>query len=206
MVRPESASLTKENQVKKSKIETARTRQHIITTAAAEFRRKGVEGIGLSDLMAKAGLTHGGFYRHFKTKDDLVSEALGSAFPASTHKLDDAMEEIGVKEMISDYLSESHRDNRSQGCPFAALGGELARCDRTVRDKATVSFLKQVKIIAGKLKSLSPGEAQKRALVLLSSIAGALNMARVVTDPKFSRAILQETAKSLQFLATRAED
>ncbi len=183
--------------MRKSKVETARTREHIVTTAATEFRRKGVEGIGLSDLMAKAGLTHGGFYRHFKTKDDLVSEALGHAFVSSIQRLEDTKEEVGADKLISGYLSEAHRDNLSRGCPYAALGGELVRCDRKVRDKATTAFLKQTQIIARKLKGLSPSEAQKRALVIMSSIAGALTMARVVTDLALSRAILKETATSL---------
>lgn len=191
--------------MRKSREEAARTRRHIVTTAASEFRRNGVEGIGLSDLMAKAGLTHGGFYRHFKDKDDLVAEALDFAFTTSAQTLTDSMAQIGFEKGVCDYLSEMHRDHRSEGCPFAALGAELARCQKSVRDNATVGFLRQVKAIAANLKELSPAEAQKRALVIMSSIAGALNMSRVVTDPALSQAILQETAKNMQFLASRPE-
>lgn len=189
--------------MRKSRAETARTRQHIVSTASREFRRKGVDGVSLSEVMKKAGLTHGGFYRHFRTKDALVVEALGSTFEASVEKMTATADDLGIESLISDYLSERHRDNRADGCAFASLGGELARCERDVRDKATSGFLRQAEIIARKLKGLSPEEARKRGLVILAAIAGAVNMSRVVTDPVLSQVILQETARNIRFLATQ---
>src|ERR1700738_4699391 len=112
--------------MKKSKLESAETRRRIVRTAAAEFRRNGINGTGLSDLMAAAGLTHGGFYRHFGSKDQLVAEACAAATEAvletmkaaATHR---TANNNGLQAIVEGYLSTEHRDNPSEGCPFAGL-------------------------------------------------------------------------------------
>jgi TetR/AcrR family transcriptional repressor of nem operon len=187
--------------MKKSKQETAETRQRIVKTAAAEFRRNGINGTGLSDLMAAAGLTHGGFYRHFDSKDQLVAESCAAAVESVAETFAAAVSQrpkrSGLEAVAASYLSTDHRDDSSGGCPFGALGSELARSDDSTRAAATAGFLKLVDIVAGQFSGTRPDVAKSRALVALSTMIGALTMSRIVTDPKLSAAILRQTEKHL---------
>ena len=187
--------------MRKSKQEAAATRQRIITAAAAAFRKNGIAGTGLSDLMAAANLTHGGFYRHFDSKDQLIAEACDAAakslaeqIAASTSKKS-ARE--GLKTIVGKYLSASHRDEPEDGCPVAALGSEIARSDERTRAAATQGFLKLAEIIALQFRKTRPDVARRRALVAAATMMGALTMSRIVTDSELSAGILREAAKHL---------
>jgi TetR/AcrR family transcriptional regulator, transcriptional repressor for nem operon len=183
--------------MKKSKIEAAETRRRIVKTAAAEFRRKGINGAGVNDVMAAAGLTHGGFYRHFDSKDELVAEACAAAIDsAEATNQCPALGKDGLEAILADYLSTDHRDNPSEGCVLAGLGSELARSDDKTRAAATAGFLKLVDAFAQQYR-MKPQAAKARALVTASAIIGAITMSRIVTDPKLSAAILRQTKKHL---------
>jgi TetR/AcrR family transcriptional repressor of nem operon len=183
--------------MKKSKLEAAETRRRIVKTAAAEFRRNGIHATGLSDVMAAAGLTHGGFYRHFDSKDQLVVEACAAAMEAAAeHTAASACYGVGndsLEAIVTSYLCPDHRDNRSEGCPIAALGPELARSDDKTRAVATAGFLEFVDLIAKQYRRTEPKAAKARALVAASAMIGAVIMSRIVTDPKLSAAILRHT-------------
>jgi TetR/AcrR family transcriptional regulator, transcriptional repressor for nem operon len=187
--------------MKKSKIEAAETRRRIIKTAAAEFRRKGINGAGVNDVMAAAGLTHGGFYRHFASKRQLVAEAcaaaMGSVEETNEGSACPALGKDGLEAMLADYLSTDHRDNPSEGCVLAGLGAELARSDVKTRGAATAGFLTLVDAFAQQYRRMKPQAAKARALVAVSAIIGAITMSRIVTDPKLSAAILRQTKKHL---------
>jgi TetR/AcrR family transcriptional repressor of nem operon len=188
--------------MRKSREEAARTRERIIESAADEFRRNGIETTGLAELMAAAGLTHGGFYKHFTSKDQLVAEACGYAVdslakwfvatPPSPEGKRDALQTLA-----SAYLSAGHRDNPSGGCPFAALGSELVRADENTRAVATAGLQKIVDLIAQQYRDIRPDVAKHRALVAFSTLVGALTLARLVTDPKLSNLLLREAAGSV---------
>jgi len=183
--------------MKKSKIEAAETRRRIVKTAAAEFRRKGINGAGVNDVMAAAGLTHGGFYRHFDSKDELVAAACAAAIDsAEATNQCPALGKDGLEAILADYLSTDHRDNPSEGCVLAGLGSELARSDDKTRAAATAGFLKLVDAFAQQYR-MKPQAAKARALVTASAIIGAITMSRIVTDPKLSAAILRQTKKHL---------
>jgi len=183
--------------MKKSKIEAAETRRRIVKTAAAEFRRKGINGAGVNDVMAAAGLTHGGFYRHFDSKDELVAEACAAAIDsAEATNQCPALGKDGLEAILADYLSTDHRDNPSEGCVLAGLGSELARSDDKTRAAATAGFLKLVDAFAQQYR-MKPQAAKAQALVTASAIIGAITMSRIVTDPKLSAAILRQTKKHL---------
>ena len=188
-------------QMKRTKLEAAETRRKIVKTAAAEFRKNGINGTGLSDLMAAAGLTHGGFYRHFESKDQLVAEACGAAIESTIEKAWAPLLEQGkrhrLEAIVADYLSEDHRDDRRGGCPFASLGSELARSSDNTRAVATEGLLKMVDIIAAQFGELRPHVARRRALVMISTMVGAVTLARMVTDSKVSTTILREAAKDV---------
>jgi TetR/AcrR family transcriptional repressor of nem operon len=185
--------------MRKSKQETAKTRQRIVKTAAAEFRRNGISETGLSELMAAAGLTHGGFYRHFESKDQLVAEAcaaavepeMGSLLAACSHKAKGNV----LEAIAANYLSAKHRDDPSGGCPFAALGSELARGDDETRAAATAGIVKLVDSLAERLDKTKAKPAKQRVLAALSMMIGALTLSRIVKDPKLSADILQQARK-----------
>ncbi len=187
--------------MRKSKQEASETRQRIVETAATEFRRGGIEGTGLADLMAAAGLTHGGFYRHFGSKEDLVAEACAAALTAITERIAGAASgkvgQLGLNAVVERYLSADHRDDPADGCALAALGSELARSSEGTRAAATEGYLKLVAIVSGQLDSASPDAARARALAAVSTMIGALTMSRIATDPDLSAAILESAASEV---------
>ncbi len=177
--------------VRKSRDEAAQTRKRIVEAASCEFRKNGIVATGLNDLMKAAGLTHGGFYKHFESKDQLVAEACAEAVESIIGVMAD---QPTVNAAVAAYLSARHRDNPASGCPLAAIGSELSRSDTRTREAATDGFEKLVGILAG--KSDTPA-ARRRAIVAVSTMIGALTMARVVVDPELSTEILKEVEKSL---------
>jgi TetR/AcrR family transcriptional repressor of nem operon len=187
--------------MKKSKVETAETRRRIVKTAAAEFSRNGIHVTGLNDVMAAAGLTHGGFYRHFDSKDQLVAEACAAGMESVVVVTEAAARQRdgrnALEAIAESYLSTDHRDNRSEGCPLVGLGSELARADDDTRATASAGFLNLVDLVAKQYRRTKPEVAKARALFALSAMIGAVTMSRVVTDPALSEAILKETKKHL---------
>ena len=188
--------------MRKSNREAAETRSRIVQVAASEFRKNGVSGTGLNDLMAAAGLTHGGFYKHFQSKDQLVAEAYVVAGNQLTDSITAALAashatESGLAGAAAAYLSTAHRDNPAQGCPLAALGSEIARCSEATRTAATESFSKFVDLIAAQAGDVSPVDARRQALVDACTMIGALTLSRVVNDPALADAILEHARMSL---------
>src|SRR5260370_28404121 len=184
--------------MRKSKQEAAETRQRIVKAAAAEFRQNGIGGTSLSELMAAAGLTHGGFYRHFDSKDQIFAEACAAATESAIATFfSNKSPQSGLKARVAKYLSPAHRDDPSAGCPLAALGSEIARCDGKTRAAATQAFLALVDIIAAESGKTRPEVARGRALVTAATMIGALTMSRIVTDSELSPGILREAATQL---------
>jgi TetR/AcrR family transcriptional repressor of nem operon len=182
----------RERAVRKSREEAAETRKRIVQAAASEFREKGIVATGLTDLMKAAGLTHGGFYKHFESKDQLVAEATAAAMETILGELATHSTVGGV---IDTYLSAGHRGNPGSGCPLAANGDELSRADTKTREAATDGFKRLVEILTGKAGT---AEARRKAQVAAVTMIGAMIMSRVVTDPKLSDEIIRETRKSLK--------
>jgi TetR/AcrR family transcriptional regulator, transcriptional repressor for nem operon len=181
--------------MRKSKEEAALTRKRIVTAAAEEFRRNGIVATGLNDLMKAAGLTHGGFYKHFESKDQLVTEACAEAVETMIEFVANAA--AGGTPVAKTYLSISQRDNPGAGCPLSAIGSELGRSNEKTRAVATAGFLKLVNIMARQFGKAKPSDARRRALVAVSTMIGAVTMSRMVTDPELSAEILREAEKSL---------
>jgi TetR/AcrR family transcriptional repressor of nem operon len=190
--------------MKKSRAETAETRERIIQAAAAEFRRNGIHATGLAEIMAAAGLTQGGFYRHFASKDQLVAEACAEAM-SSAVSVAETMRggctgKDGLQAIVDNFLSMDHRDNQLEGCPLVGLGIELARADDGTREAASEGFVELVDVIAKQFPRSRSEAAKARAIFALSAMIGAVTMARIVTDPALSAAILQEAKTRLSKL------
>jgi TetR/AcrR family transcriptional repressor of nem operon len=187
--------------MRKSRQEAAKTRERIIASAAAEFREHGIAATGLADFMKVAGLTHGGFYRHFESKDQLVAEACSAAIATMTERVASSASRKrgrkGLETAVADYLSTEHRDNPRDGCPLAALGGEMARADARTRAAATAGFLKLADALIRGFDDGTPDEARRRAMVAALTMIGALTISRVVTDRALSNAILRNAEDSI---------
>jgi TetR/AcrR family transcriptional repressor of nem operon len=179
--------------MRKSREEAAQTRRRIVEAASREFRKNGIVATGLNDLMKAAGLTRGGFYKHFESKDQLVAEACAAAVDAAIASW--GMEaQPTINAAVAAYLSTHHRDDPASGCPLAAIGSELSRTDKKAREAATEGFTRLVAVLVGKSKTQ---DARRRALAAVATMIGAVTMSRVVTDPGLSAEILRAAKKSL---------
>jgi TetR/AcrR family transcriptional repressor of nem operon len=179
--------------MRKSREEAAKTRRRIVEAAAREFRKNGIVATGLNDLMKAASLTHGGFYKHFESKDRLVAEACAAGVDAAIASW--GMEaQPTINAAVAAYLSARHRDDLASGCPLAVLGSELSRTDKKRREAATEGFERLVAVLAEKSKTQ---DARRRALVAVATMIGPVTMSRIVTDPELSAEILREAEKSL---------
>src|SRR5258707_6407980 len=168
-----------------SREKAAENRERIVDTASRLFREKGFDGVGLDAIMKDAGLTHGGFYGHFGSKDDLAAEAVTRALERSKQgrftNLDD---------LVSDYMSERHRADRANGCPVAALGADIARQGKGVRHGLTAYVRAQLDRYARLFRDGSTASRRKRAIATLAGMIGALTLARAVDDASLSDEIL----------------
>jgi TetR/AcrR family transcriptional regulator, transcriptional repressor for nem operon len=178
------------------------TRRRIVETAAARFRKDGIEGVGLADLMAEAGLTHGGFYSHFSSKEDLVRATVADAVERARDRF--ASKNIGgsLETWIRNYLRAGHRDHPERGCIFASLASELGRHSKTTK----AGFTEVTDVVLSSIESLLPAtepsaERRKRAAGIFSTVMGALQLARAVNDTALSDEILEAGIASALNLA-----
>jgi TetR/AcrR family transcriptional repressor of nem operon len=174
------------------------TRERIIDVASKQFRENGVAAVGLAGIMSDAGLTNGAFYTHFESKEDLVRAVLGNALDRRETKLETA---AGLEVMIRDYLSRSHRDSPSRGCPTAALVAEIARHPKTIRDGFTVKVSRFIELIAAQLPTGSAGERRRNAAAIYGMMVGTLQLARAVNDKELSDEMLESGVTAVLALA-----
>src|ERR1700716_2694511 len=169
-----------------SREKAAENRERIVDAAARLFRDKGFDGVGVDAIMKDAGLTHGGFYGHFASKEALAAEAVACAFGRSAARQSD----IGsLGELVSDYLSERHRADRANGCAVAALGADYGRQGQALRKVLTASVRRQIDRLASLLKRRGAAR-RRRALASYAGMVGALTLARAVDDPVLAQEIL----------------
>jgi TetR/AcrR family transcriptional repressor of nem operon len=165
-------------------------RQRILDTAARLFRENGIHAVGVDAVMKGAGLTHGGFYGHVKSKNDLTAEAVSHAMDAALQSFADVKT---MGDLAAGYLSEEHRDIAGNGCTIAALGPELARLPEGQRGTVSDYIRAQIAQVEA-LQAAANGKTDRRkAIADLSSLVGALVMARAVDDAQLSDEILTET-------------
>ena len=186
--------------MKVSRAEAAQNRERIIEAAARLFRERGFDGIGVAELMNFAGLTHGGFYGHFASKEDLMAQACARALEGTLDALHEVAERSGgnaLSAVASVYLSPAYRDRPGEGCALAALGAEAARHGSPVRG----AFTQGVRSLADRLMRLLPGKSKRakreRALAIFASMVGALVVARAVDDAELSEEVLQSVLASI---------
>jgi TetR/AcrR family transcriptional repressor of nem operon len=175
------------------------TRERIVHAASRRFRRAGA-GVGIGQLMQALKLTHGGFYRHFRSKDVLLREAVTSAFGEMGTRLQRAVQnappERKLRALIETYLSDAHCANSAGGCPMAALISEAHRYPRSVRAAIGGAIEEIASLTARLMPGTTAEERRQQALVLFSGMAGTLAVARAVTDPELRRTILEAARKT----------
>ncbi|HEV8190937.1 MAG TPA: TetR/AcrR family transcriptional regulator [Ktedonobacterales bacterium] len=180
-----------------SKAHKERTHAQIVRTAAQAFRREGVHAMAIPRLMGEAGLTHGGFYAHFRNKDALVAEACDTALNDIGQQLiqavQDAPPDEKVRTVVRWYLSRTHRDRPELGCAIPSLGSEIARESTAVRAAFTAGLERYASQLARALPGPEDGHAHSEdVLQLLSGMAGAVLVSRAVDDPALSDRILRD--------------
>ncbi|HEX3064902.1 MAG TPA: helix-turn-helix domain-containing protein [Candidatus Polarisedimenticolia bacterium] len=183
-----------------SREKAAEHRAAIVRAAGRLFRERGFDGVSVADVMAAAGLTHGGFYGHFASKEELAAEACGSALMhrvASWPSLPEGSAETSLAAVAASYLTTHHRDNPGRGCLFAALGGEVGHQALPVRKKVGEGLQAYVAKLAGLLPGRSTARRREQAIAAMAGFVGAMILSRAVSDPAFSAEILRSTAKAI---------
>jgi TetR/AcrR family transcriptional repressor of nem operon len=172
------------------------TRLRVLDEAAAAIRTKGAERVSVAEVMAAAGLTHGGFYAHFESKDDLVAQAITHMFDAAHSRFLNLTEgqdpAAAIASYVDFYLSPSHRLERANGCPIATLSGDLPNLSDRARERFSDGTERVVAGLAKLAKKLGVKDAQALAWSALAEMAGAVALSRTVSDER-AEAILRNS-------------
>ena len=175
----------------------ARTRDRIVRNAARKFRAEGLNGPGVAKVMKASGLTVGGFYKHFRSKDELLTEAIAHGFAESNANIRSALQQVPTehkwKELVRLYLSSEHCDHPDTGCPVAALAPEIARAKLSVRKRIAGLMKEWVDIMPG----ATAREREKNLFVIYSAMVGAISIARVLTKPDDKQKLLSSVREHL---------
>lgn len=176
----------------------AQRHDEIISQTSKMLRQRGIIGTSLADLMAAAGLTHGGFYKHFDSKDALVAEATERIFSEINTRYEERIQTRGakaaLKAYISDYLTLSHIKNPELGCPISSFGPDIGREEGAVRSIFTSGVKRTFSLIMEGLSG-PPAARREKAFELLSMLAGAVSIVRATNDEKLSREIIASARK-----------
>jgi TetR/AcrR family transcriptional repressor of nem operon len=193
-------SSTRPLQMGYSQADKAKSHERIVKVAAERFRESGVEGIGVAELMKIAGLSHGGFYRHYPSRDDLVAEAVEHALADGGKRVADlgrADRPLTLRMLVEAYLSAAHRDHLATSCAVTTMAADVARSG----DRARAAYSKQVESYLKLLMDLVGGANKRikraRAITVLATLVGAISMARAVKEEKLSREILASAAQEI---------
>jgi TetR/AcrR family transcriptional repressor of nem operon len=185
--------------VRVTRQQSAANREKVLDVAGTLFRERGFDGIGVADIMKRAGLTHGGFYGQFASKDDLAAEATARVLgnPGWQERLTGTANP-SFAEVVRAYLSPRHRDDPGTGCLISALGTEAARQPRAVRRAFTDGFRARIDAWMKLVPGRSQAARRERALATMAGLVGALIIARAVDDPELSEEILEATATQVR--------
>ena len=174
-----------------------KTREKVLEAAAKAIRTQGPHRVGVAGVMRDAGLTHGGFYAHFESKDDLVAAAIGQMFEQArarfTNEVKDYPPARALGAYIDFYLSPGHRDARSSGCPIPTLAGDLPRLDGAARGRFSEGVAALTAAVATRLEELGHAESQALARSVVAEMVGALSLARAELDVEKSNAMLADS-------------
>jgi TetR/AcrR family transcriptional repressor of nem operon len=180
--------------MKVSREQVVENRRRILDAAARLFRERGFDNVTVAEVMSAAGLTHGGFYGHFDSKEALINAAMAheQAAPRGRPPLENA------GRYADTYLSRQHRDNIGVSCPFSALGTEAARASPAIRHTLTESLRGQIDTFSAASDGATPQERRRNAIATLSTLVGGMVLARLVDDDRLSDEVLAAARASLR--------
>jgi TetR/AcrR family transcriptional repressor of nem operon len=184
-----------------SREQAAANRERIIEAAAALFRAKGFDGVGVADIMKAVDLTHGGFYGHFDSKDDLIAQACSRSMRDAADKWEHraaTAPDHAFATLVEGYLSERHRDDPGGGCVFAALANDVARSGRTVRSTYADGLRPLIDILTEAAPGPDVKARRQKAIATLAGMIGALMLARAVKDTALADEVLQAATAELE--------
>jgi TetR/AcrR family transcriptional repressor of nem operon len=177
-----------------SKEHKLETHARIVKKASMRLREKGAHGIGVADLMKDAGLTHGGFYAHFDSREALVIEAFGYAMDRSTERWRKLAEQTPPEQrlaaIVDSYLTTTHRDDPGRGCAVPALGAEIARESPKTRKAFAARLEQMIDMVAAQVPDQPPEAARRQAMAAVATMMGTLVLARIAGSGEFSDDIL----------------
>jgi TetR/AcrR family transcriptional repressor of nem operon len=179
--------------MRRSRDQKAETHEALLERASHLFRENGIEATSVAEVMAEAGLTHGGFYRHFANKDALVAETIRQTFASFLHEIDRQSHSRGVKQAVDDYLSfylsEAHMRHPSQGCPIPTLAAEIARSSDELKDEFSQNVNQMIQVLARGFDG-PDHDAERHAIRALALRAGAILIARAC-DTEAAKTIME---------------
>jgi len=176
-----------ERTMKVSREQVAENRRTILEAASRLFRQRGYESVTVADVMQAAGLTHGGFYGYFKSKEDLIAQALAEALTSTAAPPGDPAA------YAANYLTKAHRDDRAAGCPFAALAAETVRQSAEARAAMTAGLARQIERLSAGGPGAGGAERRRAAIGGWAAMVGAMILARVSDDSELSDEVLNQT-------------
>src|SRR2546426_982978 len=184
-----------------SRIQAAENRQTVIDVASRLFRERGFDGIGLKDLMKGAGLTQGGFYKQFASKEDLAAQASRRALESATLRWSAATAakpEDPLGAVIAFYLSADHREEKMDGCPIVALGSDAARQGPDVKAQFEAGIKAHLDVIGRFIAGTDDEASRGNAMAILATMVGAVTLSRVVNDPDLAQALLDAAVEQVR--------
>jgi TetR/AcrR family transcriptional regulator, transcriptional repressor for nem operon len=185
-----------------SRAQAEENRETVINVASRLFREYGFDGIGLKDLMKGAGLTQGGFYKQFSSKDDLAAQASKRAMESATHRWSTAATSSNPLEAVMEfYLSSGHRGEKADGCPLVALGSDAARQSKEVRRPFEDGIKAHLQVLDDLMDDAKRSNPSGKAMAMLSLMVGAVTLSRIMEDESLSQNILDAAAGEVRRIA-----
>jgi TetR/AcrR family transcriptional regulator, transcriptional repressor for nem operon len=185
-----------------SETHKAETHEKLVKLAGRALREMGSDRFSVADLMGSAGLTHGGFYAHFKTKDALLAEALQGIFDESSKNLDRMTEgmppRVALTSFIDGYVSPAHRDKAATGCPVVALNSGLSRQSRRFRAAFDAGVRRMVTDLASRIEAAGIAGGEKLAPFILAAMVGTVIVSRAISDDNLSDALLASARANIK--------
>lgn len=174
-------------EMKVSREQMAENRRRILDVASRLFREKGFDAVSVAEVMKAAGLTHGGFYGHFSSKDDLVAETIGYVLSY------DGDGSVDLRAYMDEYLSPRHRDNAAAGCPTAGLAADIRHQTPAARAAMTAGLRSQIERVAKALPNIDASDRRSAAIGTWAAMVGAVILARAIDDTELSDEVLEQT-------------
>lgn len=191
--------------MKVTREQMAVNRQRLLDIAARRFRERGFDGVSVADVMQEAGMTHGGFYGHFASKEALAAEAAAHALMQTANRWQATLENRGMEgleRLVDAYLSQRHIDAPGSGCAIAALGPELARQAEPVRSAFAAQLERLVDALAGFMPGADAAERRSRALPLMAQMVGAIVLARAFGRSMLAAEVLETVRQAIATAGT----